>query len=92
VWAIVEAKDVAKTVAKAPARIADEYELWKSIVRTSGVHALRAMKGMRDEALSGEWKGFRSSRLSGQWRVIYRSETTEVVVYVVRVTPHDYRR
>jgi addiction module RelE/StbE family toxin len=88
-WSIVEAKDVVKTVAKAPARIADEYEFWKSIVRTSGVHALRAMKGMHDEALSGEWKGFRSSRLSGQWRVIYRVEAGEVVVHVVRVTPHD---
>jgi addiction module RelE/StbE family toxin len=61
-------------------------------VRTSGVHGLRAMKGMHDEALSGEWKGFRSSRLSGQWRVIYRSEASEFVVYVVRVTARDYRR
>ncbi len=91
-WSIVEAKDVIKTIAKAPRRVADEYEFWKSIVRTSGPQGLRVMKGMHDEALSGEWKGFRSSRLSGQWRVIYRSEANEVTVYVVRVTPHDYRR
>jgi addiction module RelE/StbE family toxin len=92
VWTIVEARDVVKTLAKAPARIADEYEFWKSIVRISGVHALRAMKGMHDEALAGKWRGFRSSRLSGQWRVLYRSEASEVAVYVVRVTPHDSRR
>jgi addiction module RelE/StbE family toxin len=92
VWSIVESKDVVKTVAKAPGHIADEYEFWKAIVRASGPHGLRLMKGMHDEALAGTWKGFRSSRLSGQWRVVYRIEAHEVAVYVVRVTPHDYRR
>jgi addiction module RelE/StbE family toxin len=47
---------------------------------------------MNDEALAGQWKGFRSSHLSGQWRVIYRVESREVAVYVVRVSAHDHRR
>jgi addiction module RelE/StbE family toxin len=92
VWSIVEARDVAKTLAKAEPRIADQYEFWKAVVRISGPHALRALRGMNDEALAGQWKGFRSSRLSGQWRVIYRVESREVAVYVVRVSAHDHRR
>lgn len=83
---------MAKTLAKADARIVDEYEFWKAIVRVSGPGALRALRGMNDEALSGEWKGFRASRLAGQWRVVYRVANHEVVVYVVRVSVHDYRR
>jgi addiction module RelE/StbE family toxin len=92
VWTIVEAKEVVKTIAKAGEPIRDEYEFWKSIVRTSGPQGLRPLRGMNDEALSGEWKGFRSSRLSGQWRVIYRVEKGEIAVYVVRLSAHDYRR
>jgi len=91
-WLIVESKDVVKTIAKAEPRIVDEYEFWKAVVRISGPDALRALRGMNDEALSGQWKGFRSSRLSGQWRVIYRIENKDVTVYVVRVSAHDYRR
>jgi len=53
VWAIAEAKDVVKTLSKAPGHVADEYEFWKSIVRTSGRQGLRSMKGMHDEALAG---------------------------------------
>ena len=92
-WSIVEARDVAKTIAKAEARIIEEYEFWKAIVRISGPAALRALRGMNDEALSGRWKGFRSSRLKRTVRrVIYRVENNEVAVYVVRVSAHDYRR
>lgn len=58
----------------------------------SGPAGLRAIKGFRDEALSGEWKGFRSSRLNEQWRVLYAVEADVLIVKVVRVTPHDYRK
>ena len=37
-------------------------------------------------------KGFRSPRLNEQWRVIYSAETDVMIVRVVRVTAHDYRR
>ena len=53
---------------------------------------MRLIKGFRDEALSGDWKGFRSSRLNEQWRVIYTVEAAVMIVQVVRVTAHDYRR
>ena len=68
------------------------YEKWKDIVRVSGPQGLRAIKGFHDEALRGEWKGHRSSRLSQQYRVIYQVEAQEVLVYVMDVTAHDYRR
>jgi toxin HigB-1 len=55
-------------------------------------HGLRAIKGFHDEALRGEWQGYRSSRLVQQYRVIYEIAAKEVVVYVLDLTAHDYRR
>jgi addiction module RelE/StbE family toxin len=64
----------------------------KKLAMLSGPQGLRAIKGFRDEALSGDWKGYRSSRLNEQWRVIYQVVADTLLVQVVRVTPHDYRR
>ena len=75
-----------------PIEILKRYEKWKDIAMLSGPQGLRAIQGFRDEALSGKWKGFRSSRLNEQWRVIYSVEADAMVVQVVRVTPHDYRK
>lgn len=75
-----------------PVELLKRYEKWKDIVRASGPTGLRLIRGLRDEALSGEWKGHRSSRLNQQYRVIYKVEASEVVVLVVEVTAHDYRR
>ena len=72
--------------------ILKRYEKWKDIAMLSGPQGLRAIRGFRDEALSGDLKGCRSSRLSEQWRVIYSVEADVMTVQVVRVTPHDYRR
>ena len=60
--------------------------------RLSGPPGLRAIKGLHDKALAGEWKGHRSSRLGLQWRVIYRVVTSVLTIQVIQVTPHDYRR
>ena len=67
-------------------------EKWKDIAMLSGPRGLRAVRGFRDEALSGEWRGFRSSRLNEQWRVVYRIEAAVLLVEVIRVAPHDDRR
>jgi addiction module RelE/StbE family toxin len=48
--------------------------------------------GFNDEALGGDWKDHRSSRLNQQYRVIYRIQRDAVLVEVVNVTAHDYRR
>lgn len=68
------------------------YEAWKRIVELSGPQALRAVKGFHDESLKGDWLGYRSSRLGIKWRVIYKILNEGLEVYVIEITPHDYRR
>ncbi len=68
------------------------YEKWKDIVEISGPAGLKLVRGFRDEALRGEWRGCRSSRLNQQYRVIYQVEGNRLKVYVLEVTPHDYKR
>ena len=75
-----------------PKKILQRYEKWKDIAMLSGPPELKAIKGFHDEALSGEWKGRRSSRLGRQWRVIYQVSASILLIQVVQVTPHDYRR
>jgi toxin HigB-1 len=92
-WRIEEHRRVDKTLSSAvPAEILKRYEKWKDIARLSGPPGLRAIKGLHDEALSGEWKGHRSSRLGLQWRVVYRVAADVLLIQVVQVTVHDYRR
>ena len=92
-WHIEEHRRVDKQLSGAvPLDILKRYEKWKDIARISGPQGLRAIKGFHDEALSGEWKGHRSSRLGLQWRVIYRVEKDVLLIQVIEVTAHDYRR
>ena len=91
-WEIYEHRRVAKAISGVPLQVLKRYEKWKDIVRVSGPQGLRAIKGFHDEALRGEWKGHRSSRLGQQYRVIYQVEAQEIIVYVMELTPHDYRR
>ncbi len=91
-WRIEEHRRVDKEIASAPREILKRYEKWKDIVAISGPQGLRLIKGLNDEGLSGEWKGHRSSRLGQQYRVIYRIERDSILVEVVSITAHDYRR
>jgi toxin HigB-1 len=91
-WEILEHRRTWKQLDRLPVDILKRYEKWKDIVRLSGPSGLRQIKGFNDEALRGEWRGHRSSRLSRQYRVIYRIERDRVLVEVVSVTAHDYRK
>ena len=92
-WRIEEHSRVDRQLAGAvPIEILKRYEKWKDVVRLSGPPGLRMIKGLHDESLSGEWKGHRSSRLGLQWRVIYRVSAELLLIQVVHVTPHDYRK
>ena len=93
-WRIEEHRQADKELSsgRIPIEILKRYEKWKDIAMLSGPQGLRAIKGFRDEALSGDWKGYRSSRLNEQWRGIYQVVADALLVQVVRVTPHDYRR
>ena len=91
-WEIYEHRKAVKQLASLPVDVAKRYENWKDIIRISGPDGLKLIKGFHDEALRGEWKGYRSSRLNIQYRVIYKIERDIVLVQVVNMTPHDYRR
>ncbi len=91
-WEIYEHRNAAKQLDALPVEILKRYEKWKDIVHVSGPQGLRKIRGLSDEALRGEWKDHRSSRLNQQYRVIYRIQRDAVLVEVVNVTPHDYRR
>jgi addiction module RelE/StbE family toxin len=93
-WRIEEHRQVDKELSsgRVPLEILKRYEKWKDIASFSGPRGLLAIRGFRDEALSGDWRGFRASRLNEQWRVVYQVVADMLIVHVVRVTPHDYRR
>ncbi len=91
-WAVYEHRRVVKRLERLPKEIQKRYEKWKDIVRFSGPSGLRLIKGFHDEALSGEWKGNRSSRLGQQYRVLYEVVVQQVLVKVIDVSAHDYRR
>ncbi|MGA7981977.1 MAG: type II toxin-antitoxin system mRNA interferase toxin, RelE/StbE family [Chromatiaceae bacterium] len=91
-WEIFEHRNAVKQLESLPIDVLKRYEKWKDVVSISGPVGLRQIKGFRDEALRGEWKGHRSCRLSVQYRVIYKIDKNLVLVQVVSVTPHDYRR
>lgn len=91
-WEIFEHRSVTKLLASAPLEVQKKYEKWKDIAAFSGPQGLKQLKGLSDEALSGEWKGFRSSRLNLQYRVICKVDKNQLLLLVKKVTPHDYRR
>jgi addiction module RelE/StbE family toxin len=91
-WEIYEHRNASKQLDALPVEILKRYEKWKDVVRVSGPQGLRKIRGFNDEALGGEWKDHRSSRLNQRYRVIYRIQRDAVLVEVVNVTAHDYRR
>jgi addiction module RelE/StbE family toxin len=91
-WDFLEHRRVDRQLKRLPVDVLKRYEKWKDIVSISGPQGLRLIKGFHDEARFGKWKGHRSSRLNRQFRVIYRVETDRVLVDVVNVTAHGYRR
>jgi proteic killer suppression protein len=91
-WEVFEHRRISGRVPRLPVEIVKRYEKWKDIVRISGPAGLRLIRGFRDEALRGEWNGHRSSRLGLQYRVIYRLVAQKVLVEVIDITAHDYRR
>ena len=91
-WQILEYRRVVRRLAKTPVDVLKPYEKWKDIVSISGPTGLRAIRGFNDESLRGQWKGFSSSRLGQQYRVIYKVKAANILVRVVDLTPHDYRK
>jgi len=91
-WEIYEHRKAVKQLQSIPTEVLKRYEKWKDIVFNSGPEGLKLIKGFHDEALKGEWKGCRSSRLNIQYRVIYKIVRDEILVQVIDLTAHDYRK
>ena len=91
-WLIYEHRRVSRQLGSIPDEILKKYEKWKDLVTFSGPEGLRLIKGFHDESLRGEWKGYRSSRLGLKYRIIYKIERGQILVQVVSVTAHDYRK
>ena len=91
-WQVLEHRRVVRRIARTPVNILKRYEKWKDIVAISGTQGLRRIKGFHDEALYGQWKVCRSSRLGLKYRVIYRVRKQQLMVQVIELTAHDYRR
>jgi len=91
-WEVYEHQRIGRLVRRLPLEVLRRYEKWKDIVRISGPAGLRLIKGFHDEVLHGKWKQHRSSRLGAKQQVIYRVVGREILVEVVDITAHDYRR
>lgn len=91
-WTIQIAKTADKVLKRAPLEIRNAFDAWKNVIQLQGVNGLKAINGYRDHSLKGDWEGARSSSLNTQWRVIYLVSEKEVKIFVLEVTPHDYRR
>jgi len=91
-WEVYENRRADKSLRRAPVEVLKRYEKWKDIVMISGPQGLRRIKGFHDEILKGKWKGHRSSRSGPGYRLIYRIKAQQILVEVVDLTAHDYRR
>ena len=91
-WEIYEHHSLTRKLNRIPIEVLKRYEKWKDIVAISGPEGLRLIKGFHDESLRGEWKGCRSSRLGSQYRVIYKIVRDQILVQVLNITAHDYRK
>lgn len=91
-WEIYEHRRAVKQLTSVPKEALKRYEKWKDIVMISGPQGLRLIKGFHDEALRGKWKGCRPSRLGYQYRVIYKIVKSEVLIQILELTSHDYRK
>ena len=91
-WSILEHRSLNRKLGRLPDEVLKRYEKWKDIVRISGPSGLRLIKGFHDESLKGQWAGYRSSRLGLQYRVIYRIASQEILVQIIDINAHDYRR
>ena len=90
-WKLLISKSADKELRKSPLEIRDSFDAWKNLVEQSGPLGVQAINGYWDHALRGEWEGARASSLNKQWRVIYTVYDQEILIMVLKVTPHDYR-
>jgi plasmid maintenance system killer protein len=86
-------KAAQKGYQQAPKAVQDKVDFWVEAVLNHGLTvANKSRPGLKPHPLSGHRRGQFAIRLSGQWRLIYEvHETGVVTVFILEVTPHDYR-
>lgn len=86
-------RNATKGFDKAPPQVQVKFIDWIGSVRENGLEETRKLPGYHDELLMGQRKGQRSVRLNQKWRALYTVvDGKPVVVTVLEVNPHDYRR
>jgi addiction module RelE/StbE family toxin len=92
-WRVLEHRRVEKQLrGKIPIEVRERYEKWREIAYFHGPAGLAGIPGFHDESLLGKWVGHRSSRLGLKWRVIYQVFDDLLLIQVVEVTAHDYKK
>jgi len=82
-----------KQMRRAPHYITEKLLNWAREVEIFGIETVRKHKGYHDEPLKGKRRGERSIRLNSQWRAIYcLAGDGSILIYVLEVTPHDYKK
>lgn len=78
---------------QAPHYIAEKLLNWANEVEVFGIQAVRKHKGYHNEPLKGSRLGERSIRLNKKWRAIYCEKSNgSCLIYVLEVTPHEYKK
>ena len=83
-------KRAKKDFDKAPIEIKNAFIDWIAFMKKSKDDYEMRFKRFKDEALKGKLNGLRSVRLNKQWRVIFE-ETSQTIITIERITPHEYR-
>jgi proteic killer suppression protein len=90
---VVFTSRASKEMRLAPNYITDKLLNWAREVEIFGLDVVRKHKGYHDEPLKGQRSGERSIRLNRKWRAIYYEKTNgSRLIYILEVTPHDYKK
>ena len=90
-WEIYESKEVTRSLRKISGRIKKNYRAWIEVAKNGGSKNLINFPGFKDKQLSGKLRECRSSRLNIQYRVVYYENKKVKEIYVLKVTPHEYK-
>ncbi len=89
---VIITKNADKQMRRAPQYIRDNLLNWRKEVELFGIRAVREHKSYHDEPLKGKRTGERSIRLSRQWRAFYYEVENDILIYVLEVTSHEYKK
>lgn len=91
-YRIVFTKQAQKGFTAAPPQVKAKLNQWINDVLADGLALVRQAPTYRDEALKGQRQGEYAIRLNHQWRAIYTATQDTLLLTLLEVTPHDYRK